>query len=146
LTATIKIPGSGASIQEVDEELWSTECTVDELGLELCKVKKEITIYGDFFYVNGKPYQTEKRLAVRKYYLQARKLMNWIPIARPVPEFVIMTRDLSPKVIKELEDRLGDPNTLTYILKQAVGHIFENIDFRYYHLSIARNLKVRLEP
>jgi hypothetical protein len=72
--------------------------------------------------------------------------MKWIPIARPAPEFVISAHDLSPKVTEEFEVRLDDPFTFSYILKEAVGRIFENIDFAYYHQGIARSLKVRLEP
>jgi hypothetical protein len=33
-----------------------------------------------------------------------------------------------------------------YVVAQAVGRIFENLDFEYYHLSIAKNLRVRFEP
>jgi hypothetical protein len=87
-----------------------------------------------------------KKLTVRKYYRQARELMKWIPIAKPSPEFVINASDLSPKVIEELEVRIDNPSTLSYILKQAAGRVFENLDFDYYHLSVARNLRVRIEP
>lgn len=72
--------------------------------------------------------------------------MRWLPTARPVPEFVINESDLSSKVIEELESRIDYPNILRDILKQAVGRLFENLDFDRYHLSIARNLKVRVDP
>jgi hypothetical protein len=135
MTTTVSTDGI-----EVYEEVWSIECTVDELQLDLCRAKVRIAKAG----INW-GHNEPKMLTVHKYYLQARELMKWIPIARPVPEFVIRMADLSPKVIKELEVRLDDPPIFTYILKQAVGRIFENINFRYYHQSIARSLKVRLE-
>jgi hypothetical protein len=72
--------------------------------------------------------------------------MKWIPTARPVPEFVINESDLSSKVIEELESRIDYPRILTDILKQAAGRLFENLDFDRYHQSVARNLKVRVEP
>jgi hypothetical protein len=128
---------------KVDEEVWSIECTVDELQLDLCKTKEEIMIDRGF-YVNGQ--RSVKTLTVHKYYRQARELMKRIPIARPPPEFVINTSDLSPKLIEELEARLDNPPTFAYILKAAAGRIFENLDFNRYHQSIARSLKVRLEP
>jgi hypothetical protein len=128
---------------EVDGVVWSIECTVDELQRDLCRTTEEITISRNF-YVNGQ--MSVKKLIVRKYYRQARELMKWIPIAKPSPEFVINASDLSPKVIEELEVRISDPSTFRYILKQAAGRVFENLDFDYYHLNVARNLRVRIEP
>jgi hypothetical protein len=126
----------------VDDEVWSTECTVDELQLDLCRAKEVITIDRGY-YVNGQ--RSVKKLTVHKYYRQAWELRKWIPIARSPPEFVINASDLSPKVIEELGGRVDDPDVFGYILKQAVGRIFENLDFNRYHQSIARGLKVRLE-
>jgi hypothetical protein len=136
-------PSLQPSPVKVDEEVWSIECTVDELQLDLCRAKEAITIDRGF-YVDGR--RSVKTLTVHKYYRQARELMKWIPIARPPPEFVIKTSDLSPKLIKELEARLDNTSTFGYILKEAAGRIFENLDFNRYHQSIARCLKVRLEP
>jgi len=127
----------------ISSVVWSIECTIDELQLDLCRAKEEITIDQNF-YVDGQ--RRVKAKTVQKYYKQALKLMKWIPILRPAPEYVINTKDLSPKVIEELEGWIDKSTTLSYILKQAVGRIFENISFDYYHISVARSLKVRLEP
>jgi hypothetical protein len=132
-----------SKVTKVDSEVWSIERTVDELQLNLCKTKEQITIDRGF-YVDGQ--KQTRTVSVRKYYRQALELMKWIPIARPPPDFIINVRDLPPKTVQELEFRADDPPIFAYILKQAVGRIFENLDFNYYHLSIARNLKVRLEP
>jgi hypothetical protein len=126
-------------IRKVDCEVWSIECTIEELVLDLSKAAENITLEGN----NN---QGTKTLTVRKYYQHAKDLARWIPIARPVPEFIINAKDLSPEVIKELESRLDDIPTLTFILKQAVGRIFENLGHAYFHLSIARKLRVRIEP
>jgi hypothetical protein len=115
---------------------------VDELQLDLCRAKEVITV-DQGFYVNGQRYV--RTLTVHKYYRQARELMKWIPIARPPLVFVINISDLSLKLIKELEAWINHP-TFSYILKEAAGRIFENLDFSRYHQSIARCLKVRLEP
>jgi hypothetical protein len=127
-------------IRKVDHEVWSIECTIEELELDLSRVVEDITS------IDGEDGQGIKMLTVYKYYQQAKNLAKWIPIARPASEFIINAKDLSPGVIEELESRLDDIPTLTYILKQAVGRIFENLGHAYFHLSIARNLRVRIEP
>lgn len=118
-------------LQETEEqELWTTECLVDQLFLCLAGITDN---------------NNDRSIPIKKYYSQARSLMKWIPIARPAPEFVINISDLGLKVRKEIESIINTPTTLQYVLPQAVGRIFENIDFNYYHLSIARNLKVKFE-
>jgi hypothetical protein len=107
---------------------WTTECLIDELFLRLASTKQTI-LYND------------KSIAVYKYYHQALALRKWIPIAKPAPEFVVNISELSVRLIAELKI-LDDPQI---ILKQAVGRIFENIDARQYHLSIAQFLEVVLK-
>ena len=73
--------------------------------------------------------------------------MKRVPIARlPSNEFVINISDITPAIRKEIESVANSPKILQYILTQAAGRIFENLDFEYYHLSLARNLRVRFEP
>jgi hypothetical protein len=125
-------PGTGCGTEQ--GEYWTTECLIDQLILNLCSIRQ--TTIND----NG------KALTIRKYYAQARELMKWIPIARlPLNEFVINISDIRPEIRKEIESISNNHKTLQYVLTQAVGHIFENLDFEYYHLSIARNLRVRFE-
>jgi hypothetical protein len=128
-----------AALQERDEQeekdKWTIERMADEVFLNLVRTTEIITIEE-----NG------RSIPVRKYYRQARELMRWIPVAKPSPEFVINICDLTPQVIKEIESISAYHETLQYVLTQAVGRVFENLDFEYYHLSIARNLKVRFEP
>jgi hypothetical protein len=126
-------------IRKVDREVWSIECTIEELVLDLSRAVENIASLED----NS---LGTKTLTVHKYDQQARDLMRWIPIARPAPEFVINAKDLSFDMIREIESRLDDLPNLTYILKQAIGRIFENLGHAYFHLSIARNLRVRIEP
>jgi hypothetical protein len=122
-------------VQQDADETWTTEYSVDQLFLDLVRVKEGVSVD------NG------GIILVRKYYRQARQLLYWIPVARlPSNEFVICVGDLSPRIIKEIESIICTPTILRYVLTQAVGRIFENLDFEYYHLSVARNLRVRIEP
>jgi hypothetical protein len=116
--------------EEQEHEYWTEECLVDETFLQIAGTKEIIKYRG-------------KSLTIYKYYNQALRLLNWIPIAEPTPEFIINISDLTPRIIAELQAL--KERTYNYITKQAVGRIFENIDFRQYHLSIARKLKVRLD-
>jgi hypothetical protein len=116
------------------KEYWTTECLIDQLFLNLCSSRQTITN------------DSGRTITIRKYYTQARELMKWIPIARlPSNEFVINISDIISAIREEIESLANSPKTLQYILTQAVGRIFENLDFEYYHLSIARNLRVRFE-
>jgi hypothetical protein len=114
------------------EEEWTTECSVDELLLSLAGVRECFTNDSD------------RIIHVRKYYRLARAILKWVPISKPPPDFIINISDLPQRILQEFE-KVTDNDTMTYILTQAVGRIFENLNFEYYHLSIARNLRVRLE-
>lgn len=76
------------------------------------------------------------------YYEQARELMKKIPVRNPPPAFTIKLSELFDRIVVELEasTRRGRQYTLT----QAVGRVFENVDYNYYHLSIKRQLSVEL--
>ena len=110
-------------------ERWSELCLQEHLFLELATTKSVVSHNG------------RCGIIVHKYYNQALALRKWIPIARPVPEFVVNMSDLSSRVIAELKV-LNDAQT---VLKQAVGRVFENIDSVQYHLSIAILLEVVLK-
>jgi hypothetical protein len=123
-----QIKESGITEAELSKrEFWTEECLADELFLQLASTKQTISHDG-------------KSITVYKYYHQAHVLRKWISIIEPAPEFVVDLADLNARTISELKT-LEDPY---YVLRQSVGRIFENIDFRQYHLSIARKLKVRL--
>ena len=107
---------------------WTEEHLIDEIFLQLAGTKHAITHNG-------------KYITIHKYYSQALALRKWIPIAKPIPEFVVNMSDLTSKIIADLKT-LDDSQT---VLKLALGRIFDNIDSRQYHLSIARKLKVRLD-
>jgi hypothetical protein len=105
---------------EIPPILWTSEKLIDELFLHLARVPN------------------------RKYYRLAAELGRWIPIARPPPEYPIDKSDLNDRLRNELLEEITSEEARQHILKEAVGRIFENLNFERYQLSIARNLKVRL--
>jgi hypothetical protein len=112
-----------------DRQYWIEDFLIEEVFLRLAGTKILVKHDG-------------KGVSVHKYYSQALRLRKWIPIAKPVPEFIVNMSDLTTRIISEL--KTADDSQ--YVLKQAAGRIFENIDPRQYHLSIARNLEVTLRP
>ena len=73
--------------------------------------------------------------------------MYLIPLGRPSVPFVIYITDLdNVRIKKELEEYYkNDKKTFEYILRTVAGKFFENLDFEYYHGSVMRNLRVKLE-
>ena len=122
-----------------DQELWTNECTIEEVYYDLVGVKIEATAI-EYFGVH-------KSFHYRKYVAQARELIKWIPINIGVQPFRIYISDLSPAVQQHLEYEYknSEEDTFNYILRQAVGRIFESIGFRIYHRSIAKKLTVMLK-
>jgi hypothetical protein len=83
------------------------------------------------------------RIIISRYYAQAWKLQGLISVGCPPPNFVIQLSDLNPKSKQALKDL--DDKTRNFVLCQAIGRIFENINPRLYQLSIARRLRWKLE-
>ena len=111
---------------------WTTQKLIDELSLHLMRIQEILTNdEGD-------------KITVRKYYRLAAELERWIPLARPPPEYPVDKSDLNDRLRKELLEEITSEEARQYILNEAVGRIFENLNPERYHLSIARNLKVRL--
>jgi hypothetical protein len=105
---------------------------IDDLYLSLLSTKETVTD------------NSGRGIVSNKYYLQAWKLQGLISVGHPPPLFVIMLSDLNPKLKQALKDI--DEETKNYVLNQAIGRIFENINPRLYPLSIARRLRWRLDP
>jgi hypothetical protein len=114
-------------------EYWTEEYLIDKIFWELAGTNRTAIAQNPF----SRKYMT---VTEYKYYNQARELRKYIPVAMPIPRFKIYLSDLSTRLVAELRC-LKNPE---YVLKEAVGRIFENIDERQYHQSIARKLKVEL--
>jgi hypothetical protein len=116
----------------VQSELWTSEKLIDELFLLLVSISESVS--------NDKG----ETISVTKYPRRARELCKRIPVARPPPDYIVEKSDLNEKLRTELVEEITSEEARQHILKEAVGRIFENLNSREYHLSIARNLKVRL--
>lgn len=119
------------SFMSIITEEWTTEKLVDEMFLHLIGLTEDVSN------------NNKERIEVRKYERQARQLIHRIPIYESTPEFTIKKSDLTDKIRKELLENTSI-EWCQNVLKRAVGRIFENVNFRYYHLSVAHLLKVRL--
>jgi hypothetical protein len=105
---------------------WTTNCLVERFKLELARFTVE----------------QQDQLDNRKYYNQAHSLLK-IGALKPTPFFVVYLSDLSPQLIKELHSL--DSKDRQFVLKQAVGRIFEDVNLTLYHNSISRVLRVKLQ-
>ena len=117
-----------------NHDKWTTGRLIDELSVNLATAK-EIMFTGD-----------GKRITIHKYYHQAREKVYRIPLYRNLIPFIIHLSDLTEKVRKELDiyyKETGEKE-LALVLKMAVIKIFENLDFEYAHISVMKNLTVRL--
>jgi hypothetical protein len=112
--------------QQLDYSEWTSAYLVDRLKQYLATIETS----------------EEVRYDNRKYYNQAHNMLN-IGAFKPVPYFTVYLSDLSPRLIKELHSL--DGRDREFVLKQAVGRIFEDVHFEIYHNSVSRVLKVKLQ-
>lgn len=117
---------------EVDEhEQWTKNYLVDHLKQHLATFEVAIT-----------PSDDKRVYDNRRYYQQAHESLI-VGVLKPAPPFVIYLSDLSPKIIRELYGL--DRESRKYVLKQAVGRIFEDVNSGLYHSSISKVLEVKLK-
>jgi hypothetical protein len=76
------------------------------------------------------------------YYKAYHYLKLGLFLQKDAPPFKVSLSHLSPEIIYELY-QLSDKDR-AFVLKQAVGRIFEDINFDLYHDSISTNLEVIL--
>jgi hypothetical protein len=113
----------------IKHEGWTTERLIDEFYLHL--MNYEI--------------QTDKETGRKrsKYEHAAEDLIYRIPVYQPVPSFIVNMNDLTDKLNEELRNL--DDKSLNEVMKQAIGRIFENINERYFKLSVKKLLKCELK-
>ena len=112
--------------QNIQDSGMTKACLVDRLKQHLVSIES----------------QEEGKYDNRKYYNQAHNLLK-ICAFQPIPYFIVHLSDLSPGLITELYNL--DSRDRAFVLKQAVGRIFEDVNFEIYHNSVSRVLKVRLQ-
>mgnify|MGYP003575076392 CR=1 FL=1 len=117
-----------------DSDLWTSGRLIEEVFLDLAKNKEIIHV------------EDGKKITIHKYYHQAREKIHRIPLHGNLIPFVIHLSDLSEKVRKELDiyyKETGEKE-LALVLKMAVMKIFENLGVGYTHMSVMKNLTLRL--
>jgi hypothetical protein len=119
-------------IREESSTCWTLNYTIERLKEHLASVKHTIVI------------NELLMIRARKYYDQAFDLLK-IGAFKPKPSFLIYLTDFDndPRLLKELYGL--DEETLVYVLLQAVGRIFEDVNSKLYHNSISKVLKVKTD-
>jgi hypothetical protein len=132
---------------------WSLAAIADELTISLLDTKlvfcminsnKRATVFSD-------PKQAEENnkcsmdcdILRRLYEEQAKYKMYRVPILLPPPVFVVYLRHLDDRLKKELANL--DRETKDYVMKEAIGRICEQVDKRFFLLSVKPLLKWKLE-
>jgi hypothetical protein len=116
------------------ETLWTDSRLISVLKLHLSTVDSYEPNNTDLL-------NTGKKFDSRKYYNQAYHYLR-LGACNPIPDFLISLSDLTPRLVKELS--YLESQDRNYVLKQAVGRIFEDINTELYHDSISKALRVKL--
>jgi hypothetical protein len=140
-----------------DSEVWSLAAIEDELFFSMMDVKVAFCMLNSHrktgLLSEGKrvPEILEKYerfnngtgIPRRLYEEQAKYKMYRIPVFRPAPVFVVYLKHLDDRLKQELSDL--DRKTKDYVMKEAIGRIFEQIDRPFLLLSVKPLLCWRLE-
>lgn len=117
------------SEKENRQDEWTTWRLIDELYLYLMKYDIRIN--------------EADGIKKSKYEKQTEELMYRIPVYEPIPSFIVNVNDLNDKLKEEL--KILDTNSLADVMNEAVGRLFENVNERYFRLSVKRLLKCELK-
>jgi len=133
---------------KIKKELAVIKIDLDEYVKEIVKYKNNRP-YNQFYYdydleldfsENPKiPFDIDDRWY---YYKAYHYLKIGLFLKKDAPPFKISLSHLSPEILFELYQL--DEKERKFVLKQAVGRIFEDINFDMYHDSISVNLEVVL--
>ena len=144
---------SKTSIQEEYDQKWCLAAISDELVISMLDTKiafcminsnQKSSLMSDYKKVE-EVYRcnTGNGVPRRLYEEQVRYKMYRIPVFRPPPVFVIYLKHLDDRLKTELANL--DREAKAYVMKEAIGRIFEQIDKRFFLLSVKPLLKWRLE-
>jgi hypothetical protein len=137
----------------IKKELAIVKLDVEEYLKNIDRYKNDIPLnqsYYDYdlsldFSINTKDSKSiEKKIYdERWYYYKAYHYQKLgLYLRKDAPPFKVSLSHLSSEIIYELS-QLNDKDR-SFVLKQAVGRIFEDINFDLYHNSISPNLEVFL--
>jgi hypothetical protein len=131
--------------QADDSQSWSIQYLIDELTISL------LEIYVEFCMLGGLEREARKQdlrnlgrgVLRRLYEEQARYKMYRIPVFRPPPVFVIYLKHLNNRVKQELSGL--DWETKDFVMREAIGRVFEQVDGPFFLLSVKSLLQWRFE-
>lgn len=123
-------------------EAWTSSYTIERLKRELATTittasSTKTDLLADLCGCEQYGYKIESR----KYYHQAYHFLKTGHLAT-VPNFLISMKDLEVSLLSELANLDNDDRN--FVLKQAVGRIFEDINSRLYHVTVSKLLEVQL--
>jgi hypothetical protein len=122
--------GSSSCLSCTSDDAWLTSYLIDHLKQHLAT------------YTEVKTNSEGETIRVRVYYEQAFQLLK-IGAYKPAPPYIIWFSHLTSRLQTELV-QLDDIHR-TYVLKQTVSRIFEDINLELCHNSISRVLRVVLQ-
>jgi hypothetical protein len=142
------------SIQEEEaQKCWSLAAISDELYISMLDTKvafcminsnqKSSLMFGHRETDEAYRCNTDHGVLRRLYEEQARYKMYRIPVFSPPPVFVVYLKHLDNRLKKELA--ILDRETKDFVMKEAIGRICEQVDKRFFLLSVKPLLKWRLE-
>lgn len=133
-----------------DSEVLSPAAIADELTFSLLDTKSVFCMinsnkgFSDHKWVEEANRCNNGNGVLRRLYeQQAIYKMYRMPIYRPPPVFVVYLKHLDDRLKQELAKL--DKWSKDYVMKEAIGRIFEHIDRRFYYLSAKPLLDWRLE-
>ena len=137
--------------QQLDSsEVWSLAAIVDEILISLLDTKAVFCmINSNKGFSDSKWVEEANRcnngngVSRRLYEQQAIYKMYRIPIYRPPPEFIVHLKHLDDRLKQELAKL--DKWSKDYVMKESIGRICEQVDKRFFLLSVKSLLKWRLE-
>ena len=138
-------------LQQLDDsEVWSLAAIVDEILISLLDTKAVFCMinsnkgFSDHKWVEeANRCNNGNGVSRRLYEQQAIYKMYRMPIYSPPPVFVVHLKHLDYRLKQELAKL--DKWSKDYVMKESIGRICEQVDKRFFLLSVKSLLKWRLE-
>ena len=138
-------------LQQLDDsEVWSLAVIVDEILISLLDTKAVFCMtnsnkgFSDHKWVEeANRCNNGNGVSRRLYEQQAIYKMYRMPIYRPPPVFVVHLKHLDYRLKQELAKL--DKWSKDYVMKEAIGRVCEQVDKRFFLLSVKSLLKWKLE-
>jgi hypothetical protein len=145
LNPTIRIRRSGPKAEVNDSPAWSLSAIGEELFIQMMDVKVAFCMMvGLSEEARMQDLRNLGRGVLRRLYEeQVRYKMYRIPIFRPPPVFVIHLKHLDDRLKRELSTL--DRANRDFVVREAIGKIFEHVDKHFFLQSAKPLLEWRFE-